>query len=81
MSKKALIWDYFKANRSITQKEAWDNFHYGRLAGYICIWKKNGIEIKAVTERNDKGEHWTRYFITKTEAKRAEREGLVFGAI
>lgn len=81
MSKKKQIWDYLKKHRSITALEAWDLCHYGRLAGYICIWKENGIDIRKKTERNDKGEHWARYYITQKEAKRAEKEGLVFGKI
>ena len=80
-TKKADIWEYFKNNRSITALECWEHFKYGRLAGYICLWMKNGIEIKKKTETGNNGTHWTRYFITKKEARRAEREGLVFGEV
>ena len=78
-TKKERIWNYMKQHGSITQLEAWHYFHFGRLAGYVCTWKKNGIDIEPKTIYGPHGERWSRYFITRKEAERAEAAGLVYG--
>lgn len=78
-SKKERIWNYFKQHGSMTAYEAMRFFMFGRLAGYMCEWRKNGIDIDAKNEIGRHGVHYTRYYIDRKEAKRAEQDGLVYG--
>lgn len=79
-TRKERIWNYFKNHGSMTARDAMRVFTFGRLSGYICEWRKNGINIDKKEEVGN-GTHWTRYFITRKEAERAEAEGLVYGKV
>lgn len=74
--KKALIWAHMKEKGNITTAEAFYKYHYSFLPRYIKIWRASGIEIADKWEFNDH-DRWKRYMITRAEAERAEKEGLV----
>lgn len=73
-------WEILKKNGSITRRDAYRRCGYFNLPDLVFIWKKRGIEITDKREANDngRGTH-KRYFITQTEALRAEKEGLIPG--
>ena len=75
--KKALIWAHMKEKGNLTTAEAFYKYHYSFLPRYIHLWRRMGINITDITESNDKGETWSRYFLDHAEAERAEKEGLV----
>ena len=78
MCERGRIWHYLKGKGSITSWDAIKLFNYTRLSGVIWVWRDKGVDIKSVQEINeDTKEHWTRYYIKRDEAERAEREGLI----
>lgn len=75
------VWETLKEQGNLTRMECVRKCHYINLPDLVWKWRKNGIAITHKDETNNKGETWRRYYITKKEAKRAEKEHLIRGRI